>query len=437
MIKILVRFALPLLTLAVTLAARDKPNIILIMADDIGVEWFDCYGSKEHQTPVIDHLAEEGMRFTYAYSQPLCTPSRVQLMTGRYNNRNYKTFGFLDDEEVTFANLLKQAGYATAIAGKWQLNSIRRQAPGTDGKERPYHFGFDEYCLWQLTGRGERYAAPLLVQNGETKQYANDDYGPDIFSGFLIDFMKRHKDEPFFLYYPMALVHAPFAPTPDSESWNDEPDQRVQKKGFGAPQNFPDMVAYMDKIVGQMVKEVEALGLAEDTVIIFTGDNGTHPRISAKMQDGSQFRGGKGRLSDDGTHVPLVVYWPGTTQPGVVTNRLVDFTDFLPTLCDLAGIPVPQDRVIDGVSLTPLVQGKDNGSDRDWVYFWFLDKEDEKTAEAKVCARNHDWKLYEDGSFYHVSKDPLEKEPLTGDLDAEAQANHDALSKVLESMKES
>ncbi len=436
MLRLPQSLTLTMLALTAVLCGRDKPNIILIMADDIGVEGIGCYGST-YETPEIDHLAEEGMRFTHAYSQPLCTPSRVQIMTGRYNNRNYKTFGYLDVEEITFANLLKKAGYATAIAGKWQLNSKRLDPPGMDGKERPYHFGFDEYCLWQLTGRGERYAAPLIEQNGEVKQYSNDDYGPDIYSNFLIDFMKRHKDEPFFLYFPMALVHAPFTPTPDTDLWKDSPDKRAQAKGAGPSRNFGPMVEYMDKIVGQFAKEVEKLGLAEDTLIIFTGDNGTHKRIITKMKDGSTIQGGKDTMLDAGTHVPLVVYWPGHTPAGVVSNRLVDFSDFLPTLCDLAGIPVPQDRVIDGVSLASHIQGKNDGPTRDWVYCWYQDKPAEKTGESREFARNHDWKLYRDGSFYHVSEDTLEKEPLTGDLSPEAQANHDALAKVLESMKKS
>lgn len=192
-----------------------QPNILLLMADDMGYECVNANGGSSYQTPHLDKLAETGMRFEHCYSQPLCTPSRVKIMTGMSNVRNYVQFGVLKRDQTTFAHLLKKAGYATCIVGKWQL-----------GKEAdsPQHFGFDESCLWQHTrpardeGRDTRYPQPHLEINGEAKDYPAEAYGPAIVSDYLCDFMERHKDQPFLGYYPMILPHNPFVPTPDSET---------------------------------------------------------------------------------------------------------------------------------------------------------------------------------------------------------------------------
>src|SRR5438876_2276642 len=192
-------------------ADAPKPNLILILADDLGYECLGCNGSTSYKTPALDRLAADGMRFRHCYVQPLCTPTRVQLMTGQYNVRNYIQFGLLHPEAITFGNLLKQAGYATGIAGKWQLSH------GFDG---PGKFGFDEYCLWQLTRRPPRYANPGLEINGKEIDYKKGEYGPDLVSDYVLDFIARKKNQPFFLYYPMMLTHPPFQPTPDSKDWD-------------------------------------------------------------------------------------------------------------------------------------------------------------------------------------------------------------------------
>ncbi len=173
-------------------ASSARPNIILIMADDLGYETIGANGGTSFPTPSLDRLAATGMRFTHGYAQPLCTPTRVQIMTGQYNVRNYVMFGFLDPRATTFANLLKQGGYATAIAGKWQL--------GAEAK-LPGQFGFDEAYLWQHTRRGPRYANPGLEHNGVEKDFSQGEYAPDLVNQFAIDFVTRKKDGPCILIF--------------------------------------------------------------------------------------------------------------------------------------------------------------------------------------------------------------------------------------------
>ncbi len=179
----------------------DKPNIILIMADDMGYECLGSYGSASYRTPHLDRLAEYGVRFQHCYSQPLCTPSRVKIMTGQHNFRNYTAFGYLNPSEKTFGNVLQEAGYATCVVGKWQLNGISGgKRPGWDDTDRPHHFGFDEYCLWQLhntRSEGERFANPLLVQNGQQLPRDENQYGPDVFCDYIVDFIDRKKRAAF------------------------------------------------------------------------------------------------------------------------------------------------------------------------------------------------------------------------------------------------
>ncbi|MDX1284821.1 MAG: sulfatase-like hydrolase/transferase, partial [Draconibacterium sp.] len=193
--------------------SNNRPNIILLMNDDMGYECLSCNGSTSYSTPVLDKLAREGMRFTNCYSQPLCTPSRVKIMTGKYNCNNYIDFGFLDPTQKTFGNILQDAGYKTLVAGKWQLNGVNTKEPNCEDPNRPYHFGFDEYCLWWFTSKGPRYANPAIVVNKEPIETTIDDYGPDVVSDYIIDFIERNQNEPFFVYYPMILVHSPFQPT--------------------------------------------------------------------------------------------------------------------------------------------------------------------------------------------------------------------------------
>lgn len=389
-----------------------KPlNVILIMADDLGYETIGANGGESYKTPNLDRLAAKGVRFGHCYSQPICTPSRVKIMTGKSNIRNYSKFGVLPRGEVTFAHLLKEAGYATCIAGKWQLGSE---------KDAPQHFGFDEALLWQHTRSGrlkkggvvydKRFENPELERNGVEESYQNGEYAPDLMVDFICDFIERKKDQPFLVYYPMILTHCPFVPTPDSKDWDGASQGSPSYKGNA--KYFGDMVSYMDRLVGRIVKEVEMQGVAENTVILFTGDNGTDEPV-VSMLNGRKVAGDKGSMTDGGTRVPLIVYAPGMSEPAVISD-LVDFSDFLPTLCELASIEVPKDRLsLDGQSFLPQLRGE-KGSPREWIYCWYSRSGAAKAA--KVFARTQRYKLYRSGAFFDVEQDVLEKRRLADDV---------------------
>ncbi len=415
---------------ATTLSARaaavpEKPNIILIVADDFGYECVGADGGESYETPVLDELAATGARFDHCYAQPLCTPSRVKLLTGIYNVRNYTAFGVLDRSQTTFARLLKAAGYATCAVGKWQL-----------GKERdsPRHFGFDESCLWQhRRGRADenrrdtRYLNPHLEINGKPVDYHNGEYGPDVVCDYACEFIERHSDRPFLLYYPMILTHCPFFPTPDSPDWNPSGDGPKSYKGN--PKYFGDMVAYTDKIVGRVVDKLAELRLREKTLILFTGDNGTD-RPVVSLLDGRRVAGAKGETIDAGTHVPLIANWPGVIHGGTVCGDLVDFSDLLPTICQSAGVAVPERLNIDGLSFLPQLKGE-KGNPRRWVYCWF--SRDGAPDRAKVFARTKRYKLYRGGEFYDPADDELERHDLADEeLDAEARQARRLLQRVLD-----
>jgi len=379
-----------------------KPNLILIMADDMGYECLRVYGSAEYQTPHLDQMAMEGIRFDQFYSQPLCTPSRVKIMTGKYNYRNYTHFGYLSPEQETFANQLRRNGYRTMIAGKWQLNGLNRNNPGNQDRSRPHQFGFDEYCLWQLTkGRneGERYANPLIEQNGEVLTGTDGKYGPDIFCDYILDFIDRNKDSTFFIYYPMVLVHEPFVPTPDSETW-EHPELRYQHD----TSYYADMMAYTDLLVGRIMNKVEELDLASRTLILFTGDNGTHPAIFSAMKDGTVIQGGKGLTIETGIHVPAIATWKDHIPPGTVTDHLIDFSDIFPTLMEAARID-PGSFHIDGKSFYPLLRGE-NYEPKPYVYEYYHPRWGSFDSAEYVL--NQDYKLYSSGEFYRIAEDPLE-----------------------------
>ncbi len=381
-----------------------KPNVILIMADDMGYECLSSNGSLSYQTPVLDELAEDGIRFTRCFSQPLCTPSRVKIMTGKYNYRNYEKFGYLNPDEITFANVMKEAGYKTCVAGKWQLNGISGEdkVEGWDDVSLPNHFGFDEYCLWQLDQRGSRYANPLIIQNSEYIAGLDDQYGPDIFCDFILDFIEHAKDTPFFVYYPMVLVHDPFVPTPDSREWR-EKDLRTKRD----PGYFRDMVAYADQIVGRIIQKLNEQEIRDNTILIFTADNGTNRRIVSKTVTGD-IPGGKGLTLDSGNHVPLIISWPRKIKKGSVEECLIEFSDFFPTLAEVAGA---YNQPADGRSFYRLLQGK-RYKKRDWVFVHYDPMwSDFLNRQRNRYVRSADHKLYVDGRFYSLSGDPFEENP--------------------------
>jgi arylsulfatase A len=358
---------------ATTLGAAAAPNVVVILADDIGAHELGVYGHPTHQTPHLDQLARGGIYFNTAYALPVCHPSRHALMTGQYPHHN-GVFHFPnraggppvenegDDNiaaHLTFGRLFQQAGYATAMAGKWQLSgelpSLVRET------------GFDEYSIWAYdhnlpagvthtggrephSGRTSRYWHPSILQNGAYRPTTIDEYGPDLFTDFLIDFTRRNQakaNKPFFLYYSMALTHEPYYPTPDSLT---SPDDKFKRSNG----NWRANVEYMDKLVGRLLAALEASGQRENTLIVFLGDNGTALN-------------GKGETSEMGARVPLIINGPGLVKSRGLSPELADITDILPTICEVAGISLPPGQLIDGISLAPYLRGEIQPL-RDWIY---------------------------------------------------------------------
>lgn len=376
-------------------AEKQRPNLVLIMADDLGAKELSCYGNRHHHTPNLDRLARTGVRFATCFATPICHPTRFEIMTGQYGCHN-KVYHFAgrrggpnpnSPEEqivnhVTFAQVLKPRGYATGLAGKWQLT----------GKVPTLVFetGFDEYLMWayrhnlpegvEHTGGWEgngkktsRYWHPSLLRNGEYLPTDADDYGPDMFTDFVIDFARRHRDQPFFIYYPMALTHAPFYSTPAT-------DPSQQEKFRHSREKFKENVEYMDRLVGRIVEALDELRLREKTILLFTGDNGT----------GGQ---GKGQPTELGARVPMIVNCPGIVRPLGLLPELVDLSDVLPTLADFAGAQVPRDRPIDGRSFAPLLRGEPY-TPRDWIFSYLGDRR---------ILRTDRW-LLEDNSPHHFGR---------------------------------
>lgn len=395
-----------------------RPNIVFILADDLGSECIDVYGGT-YGTPNLTGMAEEGIVYNNMHALPLSSPTRVQLMTGKFSYKNYLAFGYMNPDEHTFAHLAKEAGYNTAMIGKWQLGRSR---------ELPGIMGFDYWCLNQL----EMYKEFSPSTMGQyTERYANsyvDDmghyefalYGPGYFQERVLEYISSQKDSdrPFLLYYTMPLVHTPQTPTPDSDSWDTDYEARF----VGDTANFPDMVRYMDKQVGGVIDRLKKEGLWENTIVFFVGDNGTSTRIVSRMQDGSLFRGGKGETMDCGTHVPLIVTYGSKTAGRQHSERLVDLVDFMPTMADAMGVEIPEEWDTDGISLYPEICG-DTPLEREYTICHFnpLWPTTETDNTARI-ARTVRYKLYDDGRFFDASEDPLEQNnilPGTGSEEAE------------------
>jgi arylsulfatase A len=419
-------------------AVSQKPNILLILADDIGIEGLGCYGGQSYATPNIDKLAAGGIRFTHAYSQPLCTPTRVQIMTGQYNHRNWTYFGILDPKEQTFGHLMKGAGYRTCISGKWQLQSYDPpDFPNADHRRgkgmKVTDAGFEEHCLfhsWHTEDKGSRYANPTYYKNGKLIEAEKGRYGPDVSVDFILDFLERHKDESSFVYYPMALPHWPMVPTPDSAEWKDS-SRRLETD----TQYFGDMVQYMDKLVGRLVSGLDTLGLRENTLVLFYSDNGTHLKITSRM-NGKSIPGGKATPLQTGIRVPLIANHPGIIEPGQINSDLIDASDFLPTLADLARTKIPGDWHYDGVSFAPQLLGRP-GPTRDWSFFWYDPRPgwDKDRFSRHIFALDHNYKLFSDGRLYDIRGTGLREVRVDkGRLNPVAQAARKKLRRAIDQM---
>lgn len=417
------------------------PNILFIMADDLGKEWISCYGAEDIETPNIDSLAAGGMKFNNVYSMPQCTPSRATLLTGKYpwrtgwvNHWDVPRWGvaYFDWEEkqnTTFARLMKDLGYRTAAAGKWQINDFRIEP------EAMRKHGFDEWAMWTGYETGnppsaERYADPYIHTSEGSKTYSGK-FGPDIFTDFLIDFMKRHQDEPMCLYFPMALPHTPFVATPD------EPTAQSKTEKHKA------MVRYLDKCVGRLVSTFDELGLRDNTIIIFTTDNGSTRGITG-TRNGVSVQGSKAKKVEAGVCEPFIVNGPGLVPEGTESDALSDFTDLLPTFVELAGGTVPKDLTIDGVSLAPVILGKAKDSPREWIMAMGHGRAamDERGVRgehnfASRVIRDKRFKVWvneqrEVTDLYDLSEDPIEENNL---IESTGKIHQSALSKFRDVVK--
>ena len=400
-----------------------KPNVILIMADDIGYEALSINGANYIRTPVLDSLARNGINFKNAYSQPLCTPSRVKIMTGKPNYENYEYFTYLNPKEKTFGNLFQDKGYKTLVAGKWQLNGVQFKLDDYTDLKRPYTFGFDSYMLWWLAERGSRFANPVLVNNEKKIDTSIDDYGPEIVSDYIVDFINEHNNSPFFIYYPMMLVHDPFLPTPNSKDWENE-QNRLNSNN---PEYFPEMVSYMDSTVGKIINTLKNNNIDDNTIIIFLGDNGTDRKVFTKNNN-VLIKGSKGLTNKYGTNVPLIISWSKLIKIKNEQTPLVDLIDFYSTFEDLLDV---EKKTSNGVSLLPLLLGE-NFDERKYITTYYNPMWGSLYKNRAVYIQNKKYKLYKSGSFYNYQLDPEEMYPLSlKSLDESIMNLHTEMDSIL------
>jgi arylsulfatase A-like enzyme len=340
-----------------------KPNILFVMLDDLGKEWVSCYGGENVGMPNVEKLAKTGMLFHNAYCMPQCTPTRVTLLTGQYpfrhgwiNHWDVPRWGggchFDADLNPSLAKILKSAGYKTAVAGKWQINDFRVQPDALA------QHGFDDYLMWTGYETGnppsaERYWSPYLHSKTGSK-IVEGLFSEDIFANFIIQFMSENKNKPMFIYYPMCLTHGPLVHTPL------EPNMQEKMAKYKA------MVRYTDFILGKLVAAMDSIGIRENTIIIWTTDNGSSGGITGKL-NGRPVKGGKSETTENGICVPFIVNCPGLVPAGEETDALTDFTDILPTFAELAGATKSNRFKYDGVSLADVIMGKSSDSKRQWI----------------------------------------------------------------------
>jgi arylsulfatase A len=384
-------------------ASAGRPNIILIMSDDVGIGDIHCFGGHYH-TPNIDKLAQEGTRFTSCFATPLCGPSRCQLLTGQYPFRTGLINNQSDDavspsRQIMIPTMLKEAGYVTASDGKWGQICL---GPG--------EWGFDKYLVFPGSGRYWRDQTKSYTVNGKQVDLPEGKYLPDLMHQFAINFISHHRDQPFFLYYPMSSIHVPIVPTPDSQP------------GASAEQLYADNIEYMDKLVGQLMDELDRQHLREKTVVLFSGDNGTaRVGISQATVNGQKIVGVKGTLSEGGSRVPLIVSWPGVTPAGRSNADLIDFSDFFTTFAELAGAELPKGVALDGHSFAPQIHGE-TGTPRKWIYV---------ELNGKSYARNARYKLTSDGQLFDVSEAPFKEIPVADNATGSAADARTKLQAVL------
>ncbi|MEI8053818.1 MAG: sulfatase-like hydrolase/transferase [Bacteroidota bacterium] len=369
-----------------SLGLTQKPNIIFILADDLGIGNVSCYGADNYSTPNIDKLAKEGILFNHMFTAPLCGPSRALIMTGRYafrtgaTNQDATTL-MKQETEKMIPQLLTPAGYVSTCVGKWGQLPL---GPGD--------FGFDDYLRFKASGvyRNSPEKINHYTVNGEDKVMADAEYMPDLMHVHLVDFLSKNKNKPFFAYYPMSHVHGTIVSTPDSK-----PDSKDL---------YADNVLYMDKLVGELLSVLDSLHLRENTLIFFMGDNGTAGQYYTNSTiKGKILSGKKGEMKECGGLVPMIANWPGKVPAGVVSNQLIDASDILPTIAELSGAQIPKNITLDGKSFAFNLFGK-KAQERDWIFC---------ELGNKWYVRNQGWKLNNNNELFDMSNAPFEEILIT------------------------
>jgi arylsulfatase A-like enzyme len=434
----LVPALLGLILQAASAEAPKKPNVVFILADDLGYTDVSTFGSKYYETPNIDRLAKEGVKFTNGYTAaPNCQPTRAALISGQYGPRTgVYTVGHIDrfdwqsrplrpvdnvaslpPDKTTVAQSLKKAGYATGLFGKWHLGD------GPDG--HPSKRGFDE----AIVSAGKHFG----FKTSPPTDYPEGTYLADFITDKAVDFIERHKDGPFFLYVPHYGVHSPIQAKPELiAKFRDKPADG----GHNDPA-YAAMIASVDESVGRIAAKIDELGLAENTLIVFTSDNGgvggyQRDGIDAKdTTDNAPLRGGKGTLHEGGIRVPYVFRWKNTIPAGSVTETPIISVDLHPSLLDLSGAPAPENQPLDGVSYVSVLNDPSKKLDRNSLFWHFpgylgANNNTWRTKPSGAIRDGH-WKLierFEDGSLelYDLSTDPGEKNNLASAQPDKAEA---------------
>ncbi len=433
-----------------------KPNIIYILADDLGYGDLSFTGQLKFKTPNIDKLAAQGMFFNQHYSgSTVCAPSRSALMTGQHTghtfirgNKRMENMGQypLEASALTVAEILKKAGYTTGSFGKWGLGS-----PDSEGD--PNKQGFDEFYGYNSQTLAHNYY-PYHLWHNQTKivlegnaGQKTETYAPNLIHEQALLFLEKNKDNPFFMYYPSVIPHAElFAPEEYMEKYRGEllPEksyegtdegERYKNGGYGSQKEghaaFAAMVHLLDKQVGEISAKVEEMGIAKNTLIIFTSDNGPHLEGGADpdyFDSNSKFKGYKRDLYEGGIRVPMIAYWPGKINPKSSSDHISAFWDFLPTVCDIVEVPTPKN--IDGISFLPALVG-DNQNAHEYLYWEFHEK------GGRQGVRLGDWK----GIRLNMHNDPsapIELYNLTQDIGEEnniAQDHPDLIEKIADIME--
>ena len=388
-------------------SAAERPNVIWIMADDMG--WGDagCYGQKKIKTPNIDRIAAEGMRFTSAYcSTSVCAPCRCGLMTGLHighapirANVEIQPEGQkpMPAGTYTVAKLFKSAGYATGLVGKWGLGF-----PGSEST--PDKMGFDYFFGYNCQRKAHEYYPEYLWRNNEKVMLGGKEYSHDLIAAEGLKWIREHKGGPFFLYVPFTIPHQKFE-VPDQGPYKDEPWPQIEK-------NYAAMITRMDGSIGQMLALLKELGIEEKTLVFFTSDNGPNPPFIKAFDSNGPWRAGKRELYEGGLREPMVVRWPGKVPAGRVSDEPWAFYDFLATAAELTGTKLPEGVHTDGISILPALLGGQLPK-REFLYF---EIQEPYTAKA---VRMGDWKLVKRGvtppvELYDLKGDPGEEHNVAG-----------------------